>query len=86
MDANRCAIELHKLIERFEADVAIYCMTMTLGQLLADQAEDQEHGARLVEKAMSLLAERVMSMWMCVINSVPIIDELGGSAAAHNAR
>ena len=60
MDANRCAIELHKLIERFEADVAIYCMTMTLGQLLADQAEDQEHGARLVEKAMSLLAERLM--------------------------
>ena len=60
IDANHCAIELHKLIERFEADVAIYCMTMTLGQLLADQAEDQEHGARLVEKAMSLLAERVM--------------------------
>jgi hypothetical protein len=60
MDANHCMKELRRLIERVEPDVAIYCLTMRLGELLAEQAfNNQEDGARLVEETAELLSKRV---------------------------
>ena len=59
MDANRCCKELYDLVERFEPDVAIYSLTMKLGELLAAQAKDPQHADELLEDTTSLLAERV---------------------------
>ena len=58
-DANSCARELHNLMERYEPDLLIYSLTMRLGELLADQAKDQDDGAMLVDDTTALLRERV---------------------------
>jgi hypothetical protein len=59
-DPNHFAIDLHRLLERYDdPSVVIHGLVLMLGLVIPDAAKDEDHCAELLDDAKALLDDRV---------------------------
>ena len=58
-DANHCIKDLHRLVEEYPADVAIYCLASMLAEIIVNTAEDRDDADEQVERVKDQIEDKV---------------------------